>query len=212
MTADIHFQNVRLALGAARFQFDTLINAGAFVAITGPSGAGKTTFLNLIAGFATPDEGEVSIGGTVVNDLPPASRPVSLIFQDYNLFAHLDVFSNVALGISPAMRLNADDRARVETSLEQVGLSGFGKRMPGSLSGGERQRVAFARALVRKRPVLLLDEPFAALDLQLRAEMGELLTDFHRREGSTILMITHEPAEAEQLADRLIRVEKGHIV
>ncbi|MCO6188062.1 ATP-binding cassette domain-containing protein [Rhizobium sp. L1K21] len=211
MTADIDLDNVRLKLGNAEFHFHRHIDAGSFVAVTGPSGSGKTTLFNLIAGFVAPDTGAVRIGQAIMNDTPPAARPVSLIFQDHNLFAHLNVFKNVALGIHPALRLKGEDRARIDVALEEVGLAGFGERMPGSLSGGERQRVAFARALVRKRPVLLLDEPFASLDPHLRVEMGALLTKLHRREGATILIITHEPAEAERLANYTIRIENGRI-
>ncbi len=211
MTTDIRLDNVRLKLGATQFAFDLYLESGVFAAVTGASGAGKTTLFNLIAGFETPDEGRILIGERVMNTLAPAERPVSLIFQEHNLFAHLDVFSNVALGVSPALRFGDDDRARIESSLEQVGLGGFSKRMPGSLSGGERQRVAFARALVRNRPVLLLDEPFAALDPHLRMEMGGLLADLHRRNGTTILMISHDPAEAERLAESILHIDKGQI-
>ncbi len=211
MTADIRLDNVRLRLGATQFAFDLTVRAGAFVAVTGASGAGKTTLFNLISGFEMPDEGQIAIGSVAMNALAPAERPVSLIFQDHNLFAHLNVFSNVALGVSPSLRLGHDDRARIESALEQVGLAGFSKRLPGSLSGGERQRVAFARALVRNRPVLLLDEPFAALDPHLRMEMGGLLADLHRRNGATILMISHDPAEAERLAERILHIDKGQI-
>lgn len=212
MKGEIRLDQVRLALGGMRFEFDLEIPDGDFVAITGPSGAGKTTLFNLIAGFEEPDSGMVKINSEVMNGRMPAERPVSVIFQDHNLFAHLDVFTNVALGISPSLRLDRGDRGQVLRALKSVDLEGFDRRMPESLSGGERQRVAFARALVRRRPVMLLDEPFAALDPELRAEMGQLLKELHRQEKATILMITHDPAEANFLAETIVRIERGRIL
>ena len=211
MKGEIRLDQVRLALGGMRFEFDLEIPDGDFVAITGPSGAGKTTLFNLIAGFEEPDLGTIKINGEIVNGRAPAERSVSVVFQEHNLFAHLDIFSNVALGISPSLKLDGGNREQVFQALKRVGLEGFQKRMPESLSGGEKQRVAFARALVRHRPVMLLDEPFAALDPELRADMGQLLKELHHQEKVTILMITHDPFEANTLANTTIRVEKGRI-
>ncbi|RVK90191.1 ATP-binding cassette domain-containing protein, partial [Sinorhizobium meliloti] len=142
----------------------------------------------------------------------PAERPVSIIFQEHNLFAHLDVATNVGFGISPALRLDAANRTKVEDALARVGLAGFGKRLPPTLSGGERQRVALARAFVRHRPILLLDEPFAALDPGMRAEMRALISDLHEEEGNTILMITHHPDDVRALADSVLFLDRGRIV
>ncbi|MCD2174775.1 thiamine ABC transporter ATP-binding protein [Rhizobium sp. C4] len=211
MMQAIEVSGVGLTLGDHRFGFDLVVPAGAFVAVTGPSGAGKSTLFNILAGFEAPDEGRVLIGGQDMASVPPGKRPVSLVFQDNNLFAHLDIFTNVALGVSPSLRLDTVGRAAVSSALSRVGLSGFEKRMPGTLSGGERQRAAFARALVRKRPIMLLDEPFAALDPELRHQMGDLLGALHRDEGFTVLMITHDRDEARRLADRFILVEAGHV-
>jgi thiamine transport system ATP-binding protein len=210
--AGIVLEGVGLQLGARQFSFDCALPANAITAITGPSGSGKSTLLNLIAGFETPDEGRVIIDGRVMNGLDPSQRPVSLVFQDNNLFAHLDLFTNTALGIHPALKLGSDDRARVSSALERVGLGGFEKRLPVTLSGGERQRAAVARALVRDRPLLLLDEPFAALDPGLRSGMAGLLADLHEETKNTVLIVSHHPDEVRRLADHVIFLDKGSIL
>ena len=215
MTADhlaIQLQSVGLKLGHRDFDFDLGIERGVVTAVAGASGSGKSTLLNLIAGFEQPQVGRVLIDGQDVTDLPPARRPISLVFQDNNLFAHLDLFTNIGLGIHPAMRLTPGDRLTVSRALERVGLAGFERRLPGSLSGGERQRAAFARALVRRKPVLLLDEPFAALDPGLRSSMADLLIDLHRDSVPTIVLVTHDPRDIERLADRVIFLDQGRVI
>lgn len=211
MKQAIELSGVGLRLGDHRFGFDLTAPEGAFVAVTGPSGSGKSTLFNVIAGFETPESGRVLLGGKDMSTVAPGERPISLVFQDNNLFAHLDIFTNVALGVSASLRLDGAARAAVSSALSRVGLAGFERRMPATLSGGERQRVAFARALVRKRPIMLLDEPFAALDPELRQQMGDLLAALHRDEGFTVLMITHDPEEAARLADRFAVIEAGHV-
>ncbi len=211
MTRAIELSGVGLTLGSHRFGFDLAVPAGVFVAVTGPSGSGKSTLFNILAGFETPDVGRVLLNGEDMAGVPAGKRPVSLVFQDNNLFAHLDIFTNVALGVSPSLSLDGAARASVSDALSRVGLGGFEKRMPATLSGGEKQRAAFARALVRKRPIMLLDEPFAALDPELRHQMGALLAALHRDEGFTVLMITHDPDEARRLADRFVLIEGGHV-
>jgi thiamine transport system ATP-binding protein len=210
--ADVKLEEVRLRLGAARFHFDCSFASGRISAIVGPSGSGKSTLLNLVAGFEEPDQGRILIAGRDVTRLHPGERPLSLVFQDNNLFAHLDLFTNVGLGIHPALRLSPDQRQAVSQALNRVGLAGFETRMPGTLSGGERQRAAFARALVRRRPLLLLDEPFAALDPGLRHTMADLLVDLHRESGNTVLLVTHDMAEVERLADTVVHLDKGKIL
>lgn len=208
----VQLDAARLSLGTARFHFDHEFAAGRITAIIGPSGSGKSTLLNLVAGFERPDHGRILIAGQDVTRKHPGERPLSLVFQDNNLFSHLDLFSNIGLGIHPALRLLASERQAVSRALERVGLQGFEKRKPGTLSGGERQRAAFARALVRKRPLLLLDEPFAALDPELRHAMADLLVDLHRESGNTVLMVTHDLAEVERLADEVVCIRDGQIL
>ncbi|GGE21124.1 thiamine import ATP-binding protein ThiQ [Aureimonas endophytica] len=195
-------------------RFDLTVEAGEWLAVIGPSGAGKSTLLDLAAGFLRPQGGRVLIAGRDVTTLPPAERPLGFVFQENNLFAHLDTFRNVALGIAPDLRLDAAARARVEAALDAVGLAGFGTRRPGEMSGGERQRVALARAFLRERPLLLLDEPFAALGPALRREMLDLLERLRAARGRSslaIVMVTHHPEDARGHAGRTAFVADGRI-
>ncbi|MDX0995872.1 thiamine ABC transporter ATP-binding protein [Sinorhizobium medicae] len=205
-------RGVEISFDATTLAFDCTIAAGGIVAVAGASGSGKSTLFNVIAGFEPPDRGEVRIFGEEMAGRPPVERPVSVIFQEHNLFAHLDVATNVGFGISAALRLGAAERMKVEDALSRVGLAGFGSRLPPTLSGGERQRVALARAFVRHRPILLLDEPFAALDPGLRTEMRSLIRDLHQEEGNTILMITHHPDDVRALAESVIFLDQGRII
>ncbi|AVA23519.1 MULTISPECIES: ATP-binding cassette domain-containing protein [unclassified Rhizobium] len=207
----ITMTGVELRLGTHDFRFDCELPQGRIIAITGPSGSGKSTFLNLLAGFETPDRGRIMLAGQDATRLHPSERPVSLVFQDNNLFAHLDLFTNVGLSISPSLKLSVDDRQRISGALARVGLAGFDRRKPGTLSGGERQRAAFARALVRDKPILLLDEPFAALDPGLRSGMAELLSELHRETGNTVLIVSHDPAEVRRLADHAVFIDGGTV-
>lgn len=204
---DVHFQYEDMDMA-----FDLAVPAGDLTALIGPSGSGKTTILNLIAGFERAQSGAIRIGKRDVGALPAAERPVTMVFQEHNLFAHLDVLANVGLGISPALRLSAADFERVAAALAQVSLEGFGRRLPGQLSGGERQRVALARCLVRDRPVLLLDEPFAALGPALRREMLDLIADIHRDRAMTVLIVTHQPDDARRIATHTAFVHDGRIL
>lgn len=208
---DLAMSDVRLHLGTHDFRFDCDLPKGQVIAVTGPSGAGKSTFLNLLAGFEAADDGRIYLNGQDVTALSPSDRPVSLVFQDNNLFAHLDLFTNIGLGISPSLRLAQDDRRRITDALARVGLAGFEKRMPATLSGGERQRAAFARALIRDRPILLLDEPFAALDPSLRSGMVDLLRQLHAETGNTVLLVSHDPHEVRLLADYGVFIDAGEI-
>jgi thiamine transport system ATP-binding protein len=175
----------------------------------GPSGAGKSTLLNVIAGFFDAAEGQVLWEGKPIGGLPPGVRPVSIVFQDNNLFPHLTAAENVALGIRPSLNLSAEERDTVERSLARVGLAGLGSRRPGELSGGQQSRVALARVLVRRKPIVLLDEPFSALGPALRDEMLDLVRQVARETGATILMVTHDPEDALRIADLTIYLGEG---
>ncbi len=202
----------RDAAGVFDMHFDLAVPAGALVAVIGPSGAGKSSLLSLIAGFDRAASGQILIGGRDVTSDGPAARPVSMLFQDHNLFAHLDVWTNVALGISPRLRLNAGETSQIAGALDRVGIASLARRLPGEISGGERQRAALARALVRERPVMLLDEPFAALGPALRKEMLGLVATLHRDTGVTILMVTHAPEDARAIADLTAFLDAGRVV
>lgn len=210
--SSIRVDHAEKLLGQKRFVYDLDLEGGGIVAVTGPSGSGKSTLFHLIAGFEAPDSGRIVMDGADMAGLGPGERPLTYIFQDHNLFAHLDVATNVAIGISPRLKLSFADRQEVGESLSKVGLSGFEKRMPQALSGGERQRVAFARALVRHRPFLLLDEPFASLDESLRRDMGDLLLELQQATGIMVLMISHDSQEITRLAGRVIGIDAGTTV
>jgi thiamine transport system ATP-binding protein len=188
------------------------VEPGARVAVLGPSGSGKSTLLALIAGFERPDRGRILWNGADITGDSVARRPVSILFQDGNLFPHLTVFDNVALGLRPDLRLSPHQRDRVAQSLSDVGLGDFGDRRPATLSGGQQARVGLARMLLRDRPLALLDEPFAALDPGLRAEMLALLKSLSERRGLTLIMACHDLRDAERLCDRLWMLEEGKLV
>ena len=185
---------------------------GTLCAIVGPSGGGKTTLLHMIAGFETPESGELSFDGQDLRPLPPAARPVAIVFQDHNLFPHLTATENASLGLHPSLRLTADERAVVAETLVAVGLEGLGHRKPGEMSGGQRQQVALARALISKKPLILLDEPFSSLDPALRRDMILLVDEMRRNRPVTILMTIHTPDEVADIADQMAFVADGRIV
>jgi thiamine transport system ATP-binding protein len=191
--------------------FDLRVARGEFMGIIGPSGAGKSTLLSLIAGFETPVSGTLKIAGIDMADTPTAARAVSMIFQDNNSFAHLDVWTNVALGISPRLKLDDAQRKLIDSALERVGLTAYKSRKPTELSGGEKQRIAIARALVRDKPVLLLDEPFTALGPALRRDMLDLIIGIHKERGLTILMVTHQPEDVRYAVSKIAFVDAGRV-
>ncbi|KHT65530.1 thiamine ABC transporter ATP-binding protein [Photobacterium gaetbulicola] len=191
--------------------FDLSVEAGDIVALLGPSGAGKSTLLAMIAGFLAPDSGTLTVNGQSICQLHPAKRPLSILFQEHNLFPHLSVYENIALGLSPALKLTLEQKEHVVVAAAKVGLQSYLDRLPEQLSGGQRQRVALARCLIRQRPLLLLDEPFSALDPALRKEMLELVSKLAREQGTTVLMVTHSPEDALKIADKCAFIYQGRV-
>ena len=187
------------------------VPAGALCGLIGPSGGGKTTLLHAIAGFERPSAGTLHFAGQDLLPLAPAARPLSILFQEHNLFPHLTAAENVGLGADPRLRLSAEQRAAVEEALARVGLAGLGARRPSELSGGQRQRVALARALVRKRPLMLLDEPFGGLDPALRHEMIALINALRREAGLTVLLSIHTPEDIGA-ADLIAFIDEGRVL
>ena len=192
--------------------FDLHIKMGERVAMVGASGAGKSTLLNLIAGFEYADSGEIWLNGKNHSKNPPHLRPVSMLFQENNLFMHLTVQQNIALGLQPNLKLNPQQNEQVKQVADAVGLGEFLTRLPTQLSGGQKQRVALARWLLRDQPILLLDEPFSALDPSLRQEMLQLLQQLCVQKNLTVLLVTHQPDELQGYVDRILTVENGRIV
>ncbi|ENY72547.1 thiamine ABC transporter ATP-binding protein [Aeromonas diversa CDC 2478-85] len=191
--------------------FSTRLEAGEIVALIGRSGAGKSTLLGMLAGFVPVTAGQFTFAGRDLLPLTPAERPVTTLFQDHNLFLHLTVHDNIAIGLHPGLRLSAEQREQVTRAAARVGLEAMLDRLPEQLSGGQQQRVALARALVRDRPLLLLDEPFSALDPALRREMLGEVVQLARSRGTTVLMVSHNPEDAELIADRLLFIDEGRI-
>lgn len=185
------------------------IEKGEFITFLGASGCGKTTTLRIIAGLEQPDEGHVRLNGRDVTDLEPNKRNVNTVFQNYALFPHMDVYSNVAYGLKLKKVEKREIARRVEEMLELVQLSGYEKRMPSELSGGQRQRVAIARAVINSPQVLLLDEPLGALDLQLRRQMQVELKRIQKSLGITFIYITHDQEEALNMSDRIVVMREG---
>lgn len=191
------------------------IDDGAFVALLGPSGSGKTTLLRIIAGLAFADEGSVRFGGQDVTDVPVQERGIGFVFQSYALFRHMTVAKNIAFGLDVMNRRERPDKGaidrRINELLDLVQMSGLGNRYPAQLSGGQRQRVALARALARNPSILLLDEPFGALDAKVRKELRGALREIHDRLGITSIFVTHDREEAFALADKVAILNDGKI-
>src|ERR1700754_261193 len=187
------------------------IGAGEFFALLGPSGCGKTTLLRMLAGFETPDEGAILLGGNDIAQVMPHQRPVNMMFQNYALFPHLSVRDNIAFGLKRARMPRAEIDARVKEVVALVRLEGLEKRKPDQLSGGQRQRGALARSLARRPHGLLLDEPLAALDKKLRESTQAELTELQRRLGMTFIIVTHDQEEAMTMADRIGVMDNGRL-
>ena len=200
---------LRLTRGDFTLTADCTVPAQGITALIGPSGGGKSTLLSLIAGFADPDAGRILWGDLLLTPLPPGKRPVATLFQDNNLFPHLDVLTNVCLGLAPGGRPSGLQKARAMDALARVGLTGFETRKPGALSGGQQSRAALARILLTERPIVLMDEPFAALGPALKAEMLDLVAELLAK--ATVLMVTHDPSDARRIAGTTMLVDDGAV-
>lgn len=205
----LRLEGLDIRQGSFALAADLTVEQGRKVAVIGPSGAGKSTILNAIGGFIPLTAGRVICAGQDITDATPGARPIAMLFQDHNLFPHLSVRQNVGLGLRPNLRLTAQDQAQVEAAIARVGLHGMEARKPAALSGGQQSRAALARVLVQDRPLVLLDEPFAALGPALRHEMLDLVGALMAETGGTLLMVTHAPEDVARIADDVIFVEGG---
>ncbi len=187
------------------------IKDGEFVVIVGPSGCGKSTLLRMVAGLEEISEGTISIGGSVVNDLEPSERDIAMVFQNYALYPHMSVFTNMAYGLKIAKVPEAEIKQRVDKAAAMLELGPYLDRKPRELSGGQRQRVAMGRAIVRKPQVFLFDEPLSNLDAKLRASTRLQIQKLHRELGITSLFVTHDQVEAMTLAQRMMVLNGGHV-
>lgn len=187
------------------------IKKGKLIGLLGPSGSGKTTILRMIAGLETPDSGDILINGEKVNDLPAEKRGIGFVFQNYALFRYMTVFDNIAFGLTVQKREKEYINSRVTELIQLIGLKGLEKRRPHQLSGGQKQRVAFARAIAPNPQLLLLDEPFAAIDAKVRKELRTWLRETINKVGITSIFVTHDQEEAVEVADEIIITNKGRV-
>lgn len=202
-------EGLRLDRGTFTLTADLALERGGLVSVMGPSGAGKSTLLSAIGGFLDPARGQILWGKTDITHLPPAKRPVSTVFQAHNLFPHMTVQQNAALGLTLNRKLTPPQRDSVAMALDRVGLAGFEDRRPDALSGGQQSRVALARVLLMSNPVLCLDEPFSALGPAMKAEMIDLVRDVAQGLSALVLLVTHDPAEALHLGGQTVVVAEG---
>ena len=209
----IQIKNVSKSFGDKCVLDNVSINVkkGEFLTLLGPSGCGKTTLLRMIAGFGSPDSGEILINGSDITDMPPHERPVNTVFQRYALFPHLDVYENIAFGLKLQKVPQKEIETRVRKVLKMVSMTDYEDRDVESLSGGQQQRVAIARAIVNQPKVLLLDEPLSALDLKMRKDMQIELKEMHKKLGITFIYVTHDQEEALTLSDTIVVLDDGHI-
>jgi sulfate transport system ATP-binding protein len=209
----IELKNVSKMFGevAAVRQVSFSVKEGELLALLGPSGGGKTTVLRMIAGLEMPSEGDIFIRGERVNDIPVQQRNIGFVFQNYALFKNMSVYKNIAFGLKIKKWKKADLQTRVAELVELLGLGGLEKRFPHQLSGGQRQRVAIARALAPKPTVLLLDEPFGAVDAKIRQELRDWLVRLHHDLNVTTLFVTHDQEEAMEVSNRIVIFSRGHL-
>jgi sulfate transport system ATP-binding protein len=209
----IEIRNVSKRFGSFQAVDDVSleVDGGSLTALLGPSGSGKSTLLRIVAGLEWPDAGEIRLAGEDATELTPQKRGVGFVFQHYAAFKHMTVRNNVAFGLEVRKRPKNEVRARVDELLELVQLQGFGDRFPAQLSGGQRQRMALARALAPEPKVLLLDEPFGALDARVRAELRVWLRRLHEETHTTTVFVTHDQEEAMEVADSVVVMNHGRV-
>lgn len=205
----LRLEGLTIAQGDFRLAAEMSLAQGQKYAVIGPSGAGKSTLLGALCGFVPLVGGKLLWNDTDITDADPGARPMTMLFQDNNLFPHLSVTQNVGLGIRADLRLSADQKTRVEEALVRVGLGDQMRKKPGALSGGQQSRAALARVLVQARPWVLLDEPFAALGPALRNEMLDLVRQLVEETGAGLIMVTHAPEDVRRIADEVIFVGSG---
>lgn len=205
-------KDVDVQLAERQWRFDIDLDTQGVYALLGRSGSGKSTLLNVIAGFLKARSGAVKWQEQNLTNLEPAQRPVTTLFQDHNLFSHLTVLQNIGLGISQNLKLNSTQTQNLYAVLDNVGLTGYENKLPGSLSGGEQQRVALARCLLRRQPILLLDEPFSALDATTRQEMIVLLQRVVDNYKPCVIMVTHDEQDASAMNAIVLKMESDRIV
>ena len=212
--SEVRLKSVAKSYGAVEVihGIDLEIRSGEFVVFVGPSGCGKSTLLRMIAGLEEISSGEIVIGGTVVNDLPPRARDIAMVFQDYALYPHKTVFENMAFGLRLRKRPEAEIKARVGEAAGILQITHLLERRPRELSGGQRQRVAMGRSIVRQPKAFLFDEPLSNLDALLRAEMRVEMKKLHQKLGNTIIYVTHDQVEAMTLADRIVVLQSGNLI
>ncbi|RAT99534.1 ABC transporter ATP-binding protein [Brevibacillus sp. Leaf182] len=207
----IHQLSKRYKTGEGVSDISLEVQKGELISLLGPSGCGKTTVLRSIGGFLDPEGGDIRIKGQSILSMPPEKRPTAMVFQSYNLWPHMTVYENLAFGLKIRKRKKEDIHYAVTRALEMVRLSGAEKKYPTELSGGQQQRIALARALLLEPEVLLLDEPFSALDAKLRLEMREELREIQAATGMTMVFVTHDQEEALSISDRIVVMNAGKI-
>lgn len=205
----IDLEDVQWTTDDFNVRFSLSFPGPGIIGIIGPSGGGKSTLLNIVAGFTEPQSGRIRINGNDVTGFAPSERPVSILFQEHNLFAHLDAAKNAALGLKPDLSLDKAEWREVDAALARLGLQGRETHRPAELSGGERQRVALARIFLRKKPILLLDEPFSGLGPRLRRDMLEVVRKLQQDLDLTVLMVSHHPDDLKAIASHAVFVADG---
>ncbi len=197
--------------GEELYDFSMSVDAGEIVAILGKSGSGKSTLLDLIAGFISAQSGTIGFDGISLTHLSVEQRPLTILFQNHNLFEHLTVEKNILLGMSKRLKSTDEEKVKVKDILKEVGLEKFEKKLASSLSGGQQQRVALARALIRKSPILLLDEPFTGLDYETHMQMLALVKKISKEKYLHTIMVTHDKNDCDLIADKVYRVENNQL-